>query len=191
MKPCIIIETCKATIEVRLTNCRFTVPKHLNFKSWSDSSNMCSFNHRWLYSTQGDFTVLLNWDISTWSDFTVSLLHLGLNVSHYHYIWMYAHSTFGNTFRCLAICGPFTVIQTCHSMAIDRLRSPSITWNVAMVILLSIAQMPIGELFSFSYFSVVYCVMILTILLSRDHVYSKELDICNKKVIDCSLYLYH
>ena len=55
-----------------------------------------------------------------------------------------------------------------------------------MVILLSIAQMRIGELFSFSYFSVVYCVMILTTLLSRDHVYSKELDIYNKKVIDCT-----
>ena len=81
--------------------------------------------------------------------------------------------------------------QTCHSMAINRSRSPSIAWNVVMAILLLIAQMPIGELFSFSYFSVVYCVMILTILLSRDHVYSKKLDIYNKKVIDCSLYLYH
>ena len=43
----------------------------------------------------------------------------------------------------------------------------------------------------FQLFSVVYCVMILIILLSRDHVYSKELNIYNKKVIDCSLYIYH
>ena len=56
-----------------------------------------------------------------------------------------------------------------------------------MVILLLIAQMRIGELFSFSYFSDVYCVMILTTLLSRDHVYSKELDIYNKNVIDCTV----
>ena len=51
------------------------------------------------------------------------------------------------------------LVQTCHSMAIDRSRSLSIAWNNDMVILLSIAQMRIGELFSFSYFSVVYCVI--------------------------------
>ena len=82
-------------------------------------------------------------------------------------------------------------MQTWHSMAIDQSPSPSIAWNVVMMIVLSITEIPVGELFSFSYFSVVYSVMILTILLSGDHVYSKELDIYNKNVIDCSLYLYH
>ena len=47
--------------------------------------------------------------------------------------------------------------------------------------------MRIGELFSLSYFSVVYCILILTTLLSRDHVYSKELDIYNKNVTDCAV----
>ena len=56
-----------------------------------------------------------------------------------------------------------------------------------MMILLSIAYMRIRELFSLSYFSVVYCILILTTLLSRDHVYSKELDIYNKNVIDCAV----
>ena len=44
-------------------------------------------------------------------------------------------------------------IRTYYSMAINRSRLPSIAWNVVMVILLLIVQMPIGELFSFSYFS--------------------------------------
>ena len=44
-------------------------------------------------------------------------------------------------------------IRTYYSMAINRSWLPSIAWNVVMVILLPIVQMPIGELFSFSYFS--------------------------------------
>ena len=68
------------------------------------------FNPRWRYSTQGDFKALLNFNFEWFYDES-SLLCLAPNVVHHHHIWIFVHSTVTSKCRCLAKCGPSTVID--------------------------------------------------------------------------------
>ena len=68
-------ETCKAAIEARLINCRFTGNLQYKCTCILKAGQIHLIN---VHSTaddcillKGDFTALLNWDISTLSDFTV------------------------------------------------------------------------------------------------------------------------